>query len=136
MLIAVLIGLLFYKKTKPRLLKILLLSLCFSIVLSFFNNPYLTISYFTFGATILIFSIYCLVKQKWLSFIIGGFYFTSFMMQVLHWKYGNEMKLLMIIPIISFFIILKNRKKHINEFSILLIIFADQLPRFLSFFIQ
>jgi len=124
-LIVVLAGLFFYKKTKPKGLKFLLILLSLSIVyMILFHNKNLSIPYLIFGSSAILFTVYCALKNKWLSFVIGLFGFVSFIQNVLHWKYGNEISLLMIIPIISFILILINRKKHINEFSILLIFFT------------
>jgi len=134
-LIIVLASFVFYKKTKPSILKILLILLGLSIIwMILFHNKNLTIPYLTFGISAIVFTAYCVIKKKWLSSIIGLFGLASFIQNVLHWKYGNEMSLLMIIPIISFIIILKNWKKYMNEFSIILIFFTLGLIRFILFF--
>ena len=66
--IGILIGILLFKKTKPKLLVGILTGLIISFVLSITQNELLTnISFISFGILSLIFVVYSGIKRKWLN---------------------------------------------------------------------
>lgn len=70
--IGVIIGLLLFKKTKPILIKLILIGLAVCYVLGLFNHQITsTIGYVGFGLLSLTFGIYNANKKKWLNMIIG-----------------------------------------------------------------
>jgi hypothetical protein len=131
--IGILIGILLFKKTKPKLLVGILVGLIISFALSFIENQLLTnISFISFGIFSLIFSVYSGIKRKWLNLIIGIFAFVSFFSKLMHYPYANELKLLMIIPIVCFGLTFIKKEKFKNELSILTIFVAYELSEFIK----
>lgn len=130
-LIGVLIGIFLFNKTKPNFLKGILIGLVVSYGLSFFENELLAdISFISFGLLSLIFTFYS--RIKWLSSIVGLFAFASFLGKLMHLPYANEMKLLMLIPILCYIMILRKWKVYESELSILTIFVAYELSQFIS----
>ena len=131
--IGILIGILLFKKTKPKLLVGILVGLIISFVLSFIENELLTnISFISFGILSLIFFAYSGIKRKWLNLVIGLFAFVSFFSKLMHYPYANELKLLMIIPILSYALTFWKKEKYENELSILTIFVAYELSEFIK----
>ncbi len=131
--IGILIGILLFKKTKPKLLIGILVGLIISFVLSFIDNQLLTnISFISFGILSLIFFAYSGIKRKWLNLIIGIFAFVSFISKYMHYPYANELKLLMIIPIVSYVLTFRKKENYENELSILTIFVAYELSEFIK----
>ncbi len=91
--IGVIIGLLFYRKTNPNLLKLILAGLSVSYVLGLLNYPLTsTIGFTGFGVSSLAFGIYCATKNKWLSAIIGFFACTTIIHGIMNWPFYGEMQ--------------------------------------------
>jgi len=131
-LIGVLIGILLFKKTKPNFLKGILIGLVVSYGLSFFENELLAdISFFSFGLLSLTFTIYSGIKRKWLSLIIGLFAFVSFFGGLMYWPYANELRLLMLVPILCYLMTFRKWESYKTELSILTIFVASELSQFL-----
>jgi len=131
--IGVLIGLLLIGRTRPNLLKGILLGLIIGFILTFANQQILiTISNYSIIVLTLIFSIYSAINKKWSNFIIGTFALASFIFILNHYPYSNVLKLLMIIPILTYLMTFKKPKKYKNEISILTILVAYELTEFLQ----
>ncbi len=131
-LIGVLIGLLLIKKTKPNFLKGILIGLIVSYGMSFLDNALLVdISFLSFGVLSLIFTVYSGLKRKWLSLIIGLFLFVSFIAHILYLPYANELRLLMIVPILCYLMTFRKWESYKTELSILTIFVAYELSEFL-----
>ena len=131
--IGILIGILLFKKTKPKILVGILVGLIISFAISFIENQLLAnISFISFGILSLIFSVYSGIKRKWLNLIIGIFAFVSFFSKFMHFPFANELKLLMIVPIISYAVTFIKKEKYENELSILTIFVAFELSEFIK----
>ena len=131
--IGILIGILLFKKTKPKILVGILVGLIISFALSFIENQLLAnISFVSFGILSLIFSAYSGIKRKWLNLIIGVFAFVSFFSKFLHYPYANELKLLMIVPIVSYALTFRKKEKYQYELSILTIFVTYELSEFIK----
>ncbi len=131
--IGILIGIFLFKKTKPKFLVGILVGLIISFLLSFIENQLLTnISFISFGILSLLFFVYSGIKRKWLNLIIGIFAFVSFFSKLMHYPYANELKLLMIIPIVSYALTFRKREEYKNELSILTIFVAYELSEFIK----
>ena len=131
--IGILIGILLFKKTKPKILVGILVGLIISFVLSLIENELLTnISFISFGILSLIFVVYSGIKRKWLNLIVGLFAFVSFFSKLMHYPYANELKLLMIVPIISYALTFRKKEKYETELSILTIFVAYELNEFIK----
>ncbi len=96
----ILIGAFLFQKTKPPLMKAILIGLILSIGLPFISEKsiIINVTYWAFGILTLIFSIYNLWNKKWLNFIIGFFAFMSFLFDVMRLPYYNVLVTLMVIP--------------------------------------
>ena len=135
LLIGMVIGTLLFQKTKPIFMKIILIGFLLSLSVSFIENQTLhTFSFVTFGLLSLAFSIYSVINKKWLNLLIGLFAFVSFLFKLFHFPLSNELKLMMLIPLIAYFFILKNPKLHLNELSVLTILITYELFIFLQLF--
>ena len=131
--IGILIGIFLIKKTKPKLIVGILVGLIISFVLSFAGNQLLTnISFVSFGILSLIFSVHSVIKRKWQNLIIGIFAFILFCAKLLHFPYAYELKLLMIIPIVSYALIFREKRKYKNELSVLTIFVTYELIEFIN----
>jgi len=131
--IGILIGIFLFKKTEPKLLVGVLVGLIISFVLSLIESEFLTnISFVSFGVFSLIFFVYSAIKRKWLNLIIGLFAFVSFFSKLMHYPYANELKLLMIIPIVSYALTFRKKEKYENELTILTIFIAYELTEFIK----
>jgi len=131
--VGILIGIILFKKTKPKFLAGILAGLIVSFILSFIENELLkNISFISFGILSLIFVIYSGIKRKWLNLIIGLFAFVSFFSKLNHYPYATVLKLLMIIPIACFILTLRKKEKYENELSILIIFLAYSLSEFIK----
>ena len=117
--IGILIGLLFFKKTKPIILKQILIGLLVCYLLGLLNNQFTnTIGYVGLGILSLIFGIYSIFKKLWLNTLIGFFTSITIIHGIMNWPFYREMQLIMIIPIICYLILCVNWKKYLNSFSI------------------
>lgn len=131
-LIGVLIGLLLIKKTKPNFIKGILIGLIFSFGISFFKTELsFIISIYSFKVLSLTFIIYSGIKRKWLSLIIGLFAFVSFFAKFMYWPYANELRLLMIVPILCYLMTFRKWESYKTELSILSIFVAYEFSEFL-----
>ena len=131
--IGILIGIILFKKTKPNFLVGILVGLIISFIVSFFENILLrNISFYSFGILSLIFFIHSGFKRKWLNLIIGLFVFVSFFSKAMHYPYANELKSLMIIPILSYVLTFRKWENHKCELSILTIFVAYELSEFIK----
>ena len=131
-LLGILAGLLSYKKTKPIFLKLILIGYVLIMSTIFFKEQFpITIAFFSFGILTFMFIIYSGINKKWMSLLIGFIVFLSFSWSTMNWIGGNEIRLLSIIPILSFILILSNRKKYENELSILTILSVYELTEFI-----
>ena len=131
--IGVLIGILLFKNTKPKLLVGILVGLIISFCLSFIENELLSnVSFISFGALSLIFFVYNSIKRKWLNSIVGIFAFFSFISKFMHSPFANELKLSMIIPIVSYALTFRKKDKYENELSISTIFVAYELAELIK----
>lgn len=132
-LIAVIIGILLFQRTKPNILKGILIGLILSIGIPFFENELLTtISFLSFGVLVFIFSIHRGFNKKWLSLIIGLFAFILFFFRAMYFPYINELRLSMLIPILCYMMIFKKWELYKTELSILTILVAYELSEFIK----
>lgn len=132
--IGVLIGILLFNKTNPTSIKAILIGLIISIGLPFISSNILIIdiTFWIFGILTLIFLSYNLLNKNWLNFIVVFFAFASFLFGLMNWQYYNGLLISMIIPVICYFVILKNWESNINLLSILSILGLYELALFLG----
>lgn len=129
----IIIGILLFKKTKPKLLVGILVGLIISFFLSFIENQLLAnISFISFGILSLIFAVYSGIKRKWMNLIIGVFAFVSFFFKLMYYPYANELKLLMIIPVVCYSLTFIKKEEFKSELSILTIFVAYELSEFIK----
>ena len=132
-LIGIVVGMFLFQKTKPNLLKGILVGLIISFGISFFDNQVLTnISFFSFGIFSLTFGVYSGINKKWLYLIIGLFAFISFLFKLMHYPFANELKLLMLLPIVSYLLTFKKLESHKTGLSIASIFVAYELTEFIK----
>lgn len=124
--IGALIGLLFFRQTKPVILKVILIGLAFSVGLSFFKE-YIDISFFSFGLLTLGYTIWCGIKGKWTSMLIGLFAFLSFTWSFMNFQHWALLQFLMIIPLSLYLWTLHKKKEFISEISVLTAIAGFEL---------
>lgn len=130
--IGVLAGFFLLPKTRPTLLKVILIGFIVSFGLSFFLEKLLiNLSFFSFGVLTLGFSIHQGVNEKWRNFTIGLFAFLSFIWSLMHWLFIGELRFLMIIPITIYLWILIKKQESKNELSIITILACYELSEFL-----
>ena len=115
--IGIVLSLLLFNKTKPVLLRIILIALALSMGLAFFEDYInINIPYFGFGVLTLGFTIWSGIEEKWNCLFIGLFAFLSFLWSYLHWPFVGELRFLMVVPIIIYIWTLVkkgNRKMHL-----------------------
>ena len=123
-IIGILIGAFLFHRTKPILIKGILIGLILSIGLPFLSTKLIiiNITYWIFGILTLIFSIYNLLNRTWLNFIIGFFAFASFLFALMNCPFYNVLLILMTIPFICYIIVVKNWKMNINQLGVLTIL--------------
>ena len=126
-------GLVYYRQLNPNFLKGIFLALVVSFILLKLSQPFLSsISTISLIMLTLMFTIYSGVKKKWLSFIIGLFAFIRLFFGFMHFEGANELKLLMIIPIITFLVVFIKQKDYKKELAILSMLVAYELTNFLQ----
>jgi hypothetical protein len=130
--IGVLIGLLLIRQTKPMLLKIILIGLALSVGLSFLSeNININISFFSFGALTLIFTIWSILKSKWTGMIIGLFAFLSFTWSYMNFSHWGILQFLMLIPLGFYTWTLFNKKDFKNELGVFTALASFELTEFI-----
>lgn len=131
--IGVILSVLLFQKTKPNILKGIFIGLILSIGLSFFRNEFLEItSFFAFGFLTFIFLIYSVINKKWLPMAIALFAFLSFLFKYFNLPYSYELKLSMLVPILCYISIFKNKEFYKMELSILTILIIYELSEFIE----
>jgi hypothetical protein len=122
--IGILIGAFLFRKTKPTLIKGILLGLILSMVLPFLSTKLIIINvtYWTFGILTLILAFFNLINKKWLNFMIGFFAFLSFLFALMSWPFYNALFISMIIPFVCYLVVVKNWKLNINQLGVLTIL--------------
>ena len=131
--IGVLIGLLLFKQTKPLFLKAVLIGLSVSYGLGYFAEfPMGTVSFILFGVFALVFSVWCGLYKKWIGMIIGIFTVLSYIFKLIGFPYAYELKLAMLIPIISYALIFRNLKAYRTELSILTILVSYEISELIQ----
>ena len=126
-----LIGLLFFRNTKPTILKVILIGLALSVGLSFFKDYVdINIPFFSFGLLTLGFTIWCGIEGKWTSMFIGLFAFLSFVWSVMNFQHWGVLQFLMIIPLSLYLWTLYKRKEFRNEISVLTALAGFELSEF------
>ena len=134
-LIGICFGMLYYEKTKPQLLLVVLVGLILSFFASFFDGKIIfQFSFFSFGISVLLYFGYSLYRKSWLPAAISAFALTSFIFISQHWPYGSEIQISMLLPIALFIGLLFKFKKFENEISILAIIAAYEVSQFVQLF--
>lgn len=132
-IIGIFIGLLRFRQTNPIFLKFILIGYVLSFGMTFFKGYFpMSIAFYSFGILTLLFIFYNVINKKWLNSLIGFIVFISFTWSMMNWVNGNEIRLLAIIPILSFILILRNWKKYKNELSILTILSIYELTEFIK----
>jgi len=130
--IGIVAGLLMFNRTKPILLKIVLVALALSMALAFFEDYInINIPYFGFGFLTLGFTVWCGIEGKWTSLVIGLFAFLSFLWSYLNWSLIGELRFLMIAPIIIYIWTLIKKRESENALSILTLLVFFELSDFL-----
>lgn len=131
--IGVLIGLLLFKQTKPLYLKVVLIGLSITYGLGYFAVfPLGTVSFLLFGVFVLAFSVWCGLNKKWIGLIIGFFTLISFIFNLVSFPYAYELKLAMLIPIISYALIFRKLDTYKYELSILTILVSYELSELIK----
>lgn len=131
--IGTILGIYFFKKIKPPFLKVIFIGLCISFALPYFEKQEITnIGYFGFGIFSLLYLIHCFIKKNILNIIISLFAFFSFFSMYMSFPFANERKLMMIIPIITYFITLRKILQYENEISILTILTSYELAELMN----
>lgn len=126
-------GILLFRKTQPTFLRVILIGLIITFLLTFTTQKLLiNISFFGFGILTLIFTVLSGLRKKWLNLIIGFFAFGSFVFSAMHFPYSNGLKLLMIVPIISYILSLRQRENYENALSISTLLIAYLFTEFLD----
>ena len=127
------LGIFFFRKIKPKYLKVIFIGLCISFTLPYFEKQQITnIGYFGFGLFSLLYLIHCFIKKNIPNIIISIFAFISFISMYMGFPFANERKLMMIIPIITYFITLKKIRQYQNEISILTILTSYELAELIN----
>ncbi|WP_188245550.1 hypothetical protein [Maribacter aquimaris] len=130
--IGVLIGLLLYKKTKPNILKGILIGLTLCYAGGYFMEfPIGTVAFISFGIVALVFTVWCGLNNRWFSLIIGLFTFLSSIWSLFDYQFWNLLQFLMIIPLACYIWILSRWRKHINELSVLTVLASFEFTEFL-----
>lgn len=133
LLIGIILSLFYFKNTQSNFLKWILIGLILSVVVPFLSVPILTtFGYFVFGILSLIYTFYCFKLKKHLGMIIGLFVFISFLVSILNLPLLNEVRLMMIVPVLCFAFTFKSPIKYQNELSILIIFAFYQLGELLQ----
>lgn len=131
--IGILIGLLMFKRTKPVLLKILIIGFAVCYIMPMFRSQItINIGFFGFGFLTMIFIVWSLLKSYWIGVLTSFFALTVLMWRILHWEFLWEIRFLLIIPILWYVYLLIKKKTEKNEFSVLTIITAFNLTEFLT----
>ena len=131
--IGVLIGLLLFKQTKPLFLKVILIGLAITYGLGYFAEfPLGTVAYVLFAVFALAFSVWCGFKEKWVGLIIGSFTVFSYIFNLMSFPYAYELKLTMLIPIISYALIFSKLRTYKNEFSVLTILVSYEISELIQ----
>ena len=126
--IAILIGLILFQKTKPKILKLFLAVFILNFLSSFFyGDLFFYFSFLSFGIVVLGYFIYCLYTKNWIPSLISLFALVSFIFKAQHWPYETEIRTAMVIPIILFLTTLYNFKKYKNQISIITFIVAYEI---------
>lgn len=131
--IGTILGLYFFRKIKPTYLKVIFIGFSISFALPYFEKQEITnIGYFGFGLFSILYLIHCLIKKNIPNIIISIFAFFSFVSMYMGFPFANERKLMMIIPIITYFITLKKIRQYENEISILTILTSYELAELMN----
>ena len=131
--LGIILGIYFFKKISPKYLKFIFIGLSISFALPYFEKQEITnVGYFGFGIFSLLYLIHCLIKKSTLNIIISLFAFFSFFSMYMGFPFANERKLMMIIPIITYFITLKKIRQYENEISILTILTSYELAELMN----
>lgn len=131
--IGILIGLIMFKRTKPILLKILIIGYVICYIMPMFNSQTaLNIGYFGFLFLTLIFLIWSLFKWYWIGVLVSFSTLIVMIWRVLHWEFLWEIRFLLIIPILWYAYLLLRKKTEKNEFSVLTILTAYNMTEFLT----
>ena len=131
--IGVPIGLLLFKQTKPLFLKVILIGLAITYGLGYFAEfPLGTLAYALFAVFALAFSVWCGFNQKWTGLIIGIFTVISYIFNLMSFPYAYELKLAMLIPIISYALIFRKLKAYKNELSVLTILVSYEISELIQ----
>lgn len=130
--IGTLIGILLFRQTKPILLKIILTGLALCVGLSYLNGFIdINIPFFSFGVLTFGFIIWCGIKVKWVSLIIGFFAFLSFIWSFMNLQYWGQIQFSMIIPISCYIWVLYKKRNFKKEISILTSLVSFELSEFI-----
>ena len=129
--IGILIGLLLFGITKQKFVKGILIGLIISYALSFFKIQLLTtVGHISFIILCLVYSIHSVINKNWRNLIIGFFAFASLLFGILHWNYGGEVQLSMLIPIVAYLSLFTKWRKYKSEISVLTIFVAYEISQF------
>ncbi|WP_299229815.1 hypothetical protein, partial [uncultured Psychroserpens sp.] len=135
LLIGVIAGLLFFRQTKPLLLKIILLALALSFGLSYLDfSGSKGVSLTLFGLISFFFGAYSLIEKKWLSLVITVFTFISIVHGFMYWPYYSELRFSQILPLVCYIIMWIKWKTQLEVMSIITIFTTYLLISFLSLF--
>jgi hypothetical protein len=130
--IGILAGLSLFLKTKPTLLKGILIGLAISFGLTFFKNQFLTdLSFFSFGILTLGFSVHQAINRKWTNFVIGLFSFLFFIWGLFQYPFTGELRFLAVLPVGLYVWTLVKKWKTENSLSILTVLAFYELSEFL-----
>jgi hypothetical protein len=132
--IGILIAILLFNKTKPVLLKVVLIGIVCSIGLPLLYSEIIiiNITFWVFGLLTLTYTYYNGLNKTWLNFIVGIFAFASFLFGILDLPFYNVLLFTMIFPLTCYLLIIKDWKRHINQLAILTILAFYELNLILN----
>ncbi len=137
LLTAIIASIRFYKETKPKLLKVIVVGVILCYLLKFTGIQYfVTITFFTFGILSFIYTIMSGLNKKWLNLVIGLFTFMSFLFKLMEYTYWSIFRLLLILPILCYIFSFRKLKSNSNELGILTLLIAYDIIDFLNLIIS
>jgi hypothetical protein len=128
-------GIIYFKKTNPNYLKLIVIGFIISFSISLFEIGRLkSLGFYLFGLMSLLYSVHCVVKMKWNKIVISFFAFFTFLAMYFQFPFSNERKIALIIPVVLALFLIKNIKKNENEIAIIFILSSYQCKELLSIF--
>lgn len=126
-----------FSQTSPIFLKFILIGLTLCYTLPIIPGQIFTdIAFLSFGPLVLLFITYSAYQKRLISVVIAVFALIEYLFEFMHYQFHNEIRLLMITPIFLFIMLLLKRKLFHGDFSVLLLLVAYELIKFLQVLIE